>query len=201
MKQGINNQSDILLNREGVKVRNVLVGLGIVLAALVIAIGIVQLKHEAEFEVIYLIIPPEAEVGENVIINATIKNIGESDGTYTAILFIDGTRVEAKDVTISAGFVQTISFSLIKKVEGAYTVRVGKLSRVLTIVAPTKITAEDCLIEPDNKVIFGVAIIQMEDSEIENLGCERGLITYYYGLIWITKMVEKASYHLPLCRR
>lgn len=160
--------------------RNVLIGVGIILAISVITVAILQLKGRAEFEVTSLTISPEVEAGENFTITAIIKNVGESKGTFTAILFIGDVQVEAKNVTIPAGATRTVHFSLVEDIEGTYIAKVGGVSKTFTVGIPFKIMAEDCLIEEDNKIIKSFAITEMENSEIEDIGCERGLYVHYY---------------------
>jgi len=172
--------SAVFLFNLRVKLRNVLIGIGIVFVVSVITVAIVQLERGAEFEVISIAISPEAEVGENITITVIVKNIGRSGGTYTAILFIDGVQVEAKDITISAGATRTVSFSLVKDVEGTYVAKVGKISKTFTVGIPIKIMAENCLLEQDNIIVKCIAITEMENVVIENLGLERVLSVDYY---------------------
>ena len=57
------------------------------------------LPPPADFEVISLDIkPPEVTTGETVSITAEVKNTGDGEGTYTAVLTVDGVKFETKDV-------------------------------------------------------------------------------------------------------
>ena len=88
----------------------------------------------AEFEVISLDIkPPEAMAGETVSITAEVKNIGDSEGSYTAVLTVDGATVETKEVTLAPGASETVSFSLVKDAPGTYEIGIGELSSSLTV--------------------------------------------------------------------
>jgi hypothetical protein len=67
----------------------------------------------AEFEVIALDFQPsEVIAGETVTITAEVKNSGGSEGTYNAILTIDGATVETKEVVLTPGTSRTVTFSL-----------------------------------------------------------------------------------------
>ena len=58
----------------------------------------------AEFEITSLDIqPPEVIAGYPTIITATVRNIGSSEGAYTAILTLDGVILDTKEVVITAG--------------------------------------------------------------------------------------------------
>ena len=88
----------------------------------------------AEFETVSLDIqPPEGIAGSPAIITATVRNIGGSEGAYTAILTVDGATVDTKDVVIAAGSSATVTFILAKDLAGDYEVGIGGLSSSLTI--------------------------------------------------------------------
>ena len=89
----------------------------------------------AEFKEISLDIePPEAVVGEKVSITAVVENIGGSEGTYAAMLTMDGVLVEAKEVVITPGSSEVVAFSLVKDALGTYEVGVGELSSSLIVI-------------------------------------------------------------------
>jgi len=91
-------------------------------------------KTPAEFDLVSLdIVPPEVATGETVSVTAEVKNIGGSEGTYTAILTVDGVQVETKEVTLAPGASETVTFSLVKNIPGTYQVGIGDLSSSLTV--------------------------------------------------------------------
>lgn len=88
----------------------------------------------AKFEVISLDIKPiEVMAGETANITAEVKNTGGSEGSYTAILKIDGIQVETKEVTVSSGISQKVSFTFTKDAAGRYSVEVAGLTGVLKV--------------------------------------------------------------------
>jgi hypothetical protein len=88
----------------------------------------------AAFEVTSLdITPPEATAGETAIVTAEVSNIGGSEGTYTAVLTVDGATVETKDVTLAPSATETVTFSLVKDTPGTYQVGIGGLTSSLTV--------------------------------------------------------------------
>jgi hypothetical protein len=97
---------------------------------------------QAEFNLISLdITPPEVVAGDPVSVAACVKNIGDSEGIYSATLMIDGAVVEKKEVSVAPNDMQTITFSLTKDRAGTYNIAVGELSANL-IVKPTPIQKE-----------------------------------------------------------
>ncbi|MBL7208997.1 MAG: hypothetical protein ISS52_02755 [Dehalococcoidia bacterium] len=93
-----------------------------------------EVPAPAEFEVVSLdVTPPEVRAGDSVSVTAEVKNIGGSEGVYTATLTIDGAQVETKDVSVAPGGTETASFSLVKDEAGTYQVAVGDLSSSLVV--------------------------------------------------------------------
>ena len=68
-----------------------------------------------------------------VTIEAEITNAGEAEGTYTAVLQIDGIAVETKDITLGAGEKETVSFEIIREEEGNYNVAIGDSEIILPV--------------------------------------------------------------------
>jgi hypothetical protein len=88
----------------------------------------------AAFEVTSLnISPSEVTVGETVSIAAEVSNIGDSAGTYNAVLTVDGATVETKDIALAAGASQMVTFSLVKDTPDTYQVSIGELTSSLTV--------------------------------------------------------------------
>jgi len=99
-------------------------------------------KAPAEFEVVSLdITPPEVTAGKTVCVTAEVKNIGGSEGIYTAILTVNGVQVETKNVAMAPGASETVTFSLVKDTPGTYQIGIGGLTSSLT-VKPKSIAKE-----------------------------------------------------------
>lgn len=89
----------------------------------------------AEFEVMSLDIKPmEVVIGETVSIIAEVKNTGGSEGTYAAILTVDGAAIETKKITIIPGSSKRVTFSLVKETPGTYEIGMGELSSSLSVI-------------------------------------------------------------------
>jgi len=108
---------------------------------LILAIGVILLgacstspPQLSEIEVVSLdIVPPEVIAGETVSITAEVRNAGTSQGTYTAVLTVDGVEAETKEIAVAAGAAETITFSLVKDQAGSYEVGIGGLFSTLTV--------------------------------------------------------------------
>ena len=91
----------------------------------------------AEFEVTSLdITPPEVMAGETVSITAEVKNTGDGEGSYTAVLTVDGATIETQEVTLAPGASKTVTFSLVKDSPGTYQVGISDLTSSLTVKEP-----------------------------------------------------------------
>jgi len=110
----------------------------------------------AKFELKSLYIEPEETVlGETVSITAVVENIGGSEGTYAAILTVDGVPVEAKEVAITAGSSKTITFSLVKDTPGIYEIGVEGLKSTLIVKEESEPVVENIEIKYDDGISEG----------------------------------------------
>ena len=108
---------------------------GVVAIVVIVAIAVVILRSKpAEFEVISTTLSPsEATVDQQVIVSVEIKNVGDEEGTYKAILAIDGVEVENKEITIAGGETNIVTFTVVKEIAGTYAIEVGGLTKSLQV--------------------------------------------------------------------
>jgi len=93
------------------------------------------------------IYPPEADIGEMVIISVLVTNTGELEGSYSLTLELNGVIAETREITLAGGS-QTVSFSTAEDEAGAYSVDVNGLegsftvkeAPILPIVLPSAVT-------------------------------------------------------------
>ncbi|EMA63074.1 CARDB domain-containing protein [Halorubrum lipolyticum] len=92
----------------------------------------------------------EIAVGDTVTVTAAIENTGDSDGTYTADLLVDGTVEESKSVDIAAGQTETVTFTRSFDTAGDYTIGVGDgPTRELTVEPePANVSVTDAELSP-----------------------------------------------------
>jgi len=91
----------------------------------------------AAFSVSNLSVQPlEVESQETVTITVSVANTGGTEGSYTAVLKINGVKEAEKSVTITAGGSEIVTFSVTREEAGSYSVTVNGLSASFTIVAP-----------------------------------------------------------------
>jgi len=96
--------------------------------------GTLTVVRPAEFEVGPLIIAPEiATVCKPAFVRAEVTNVGEVEGTYTAVLQVDGVEAETKDVTLAPGEKTTVLFKIIREDEGTYDLAIGDSQKILTV--------------------------------------------------------------------
>ncbi len=77
--------------------------------------------------------PPEASAGEAVTISVFLANAGEADGSYTAILKVNGAIAETKEVSLVGGTSETITFTTSQGESGAYSIDVNGLPGSFTV--------------------------------------------------------------------
>jgi hypothetical protein len=117
--------------------------------ALTMLITLGACAKPAAFEVTSLnVTPTEVTTGETVSITVVVENTGGSEGTYSAVLTIDGATVETKEVVLAAEASKTVSFSLVKDTPGTYQVGIGGLTSSLTV--EQKLVVKEVELKYDN---------------------------------------------------
>jgi len=91
-------------------------------------------QKPAEFEVGPITFEPSTVmVGDSITATATVKNIGDIAGTYTAALSVDGQEVDKKDIAIEPGNSQEVSFQLSKTAAGNYNLAIGDSCAIMAV--------------------------------------------------------------------
>jgi hypothetical protein len=91
-------------------------------------------QKPAEFEVGPITFEPATVmVGDLFAATATVKNIGDVAGTYTATFTIDGQEMGKKDITIEPRNNKEASFQFSKTSPGTYNLAIGDSSATMTV--------------------------------------------------------------------
>ena len=69
-----------------------------------------------------------------VNITLSVANTGETEGSYSVVLKINGVKEAEKSITLAPGKSQNVSFSVTKAEAGSYSVAVEGLSGSFTVV-------------------------------------------------------------------
>ncbi|MBA7560335.1 hypothetical protein ES708_01960 [subsurface metagenome] len=97
-------------------------------------IATVEPPVPAAFTVSKLIISPaKVDIGQSVTITAVVANTGGETGSCEAVLKIDGVLEATKEVTISAGASEEVTFTTSRDVAGSYSVDVNGLTGSFTV--------------------------------------------------------------------
>lgn len=129
----------------------------------------------AEFEVTALNISPSEVVrGESTTVTVDIENIGGREGTYTAILTIDGMEAETKEITLAAGAKETVPFTVTQDAPGTCQIELGGLSRTLRVLKPAEFTVSNLVITPAEPAVWEEATVT---AKVENTGEVEGTYT------------------------
>jgi len=91
--------------------------------------------ESANFEVSNLVIEPaEVLAGETVTITVDVTNSGGAEGTYDAVLLVNGVNELSKEITLAPETTETVRFLLSKDTPGTYSIEVAELNTTLTII-------------------------------------------------------------------
>jgi len=105
------------------------------------------------------ILPAEVQPKETVTIIASVANTGDTEGTYSVVLQINGVKEAEKSVTLAAGKSQEVSFSVAKEETGSYSVDVDGFTGSFTVVvapAPVPVPAPaPPVVKPINWPLIG----------------------------------------------
>jgi hypothetical protein len=92
---------------------------------------------EAEFVVSDLAISPlEAEIFEPVLVTVNVTNIGDKQGEYVANLTINNILEQNQTITVLARNSTLAEFTVLKEIEGNYTVEIGGLTGTVAFKIP-----------------------------------------------------------------
>jgi transcriptional regulator with XRE-family HTH domain len=80
--------------------------------------------------------PAQVNIGETVTITVSVANTGGKEGSYTAVLNINGVKEAEKSLAIAGGDSKIATFSVSRQESGSYSVAVNDLSATFTVVAP-----------------------------------------------------------------
>ena len=141
------------------------------------------------------ITPSAVELAEQVKISALVTNTGSNERSYMVVLKINGAEEVRKEVTLGAGKSETVTFTIVKDIEGSYTVNIdGKVGQFTVIVPlpPTPIPTEALPVQPPTNwwliggiIAGGVVIV--------------GLLVYF--LVWRKRGVLKTILSISTRRR
>lgn len=103
------------------------------LSLLLLLLGLTLLTagcaQPAQFEVSDLTIqPPEVMAGGTVTVTVQVANTGDSAGSHTLTLRLNGEVVETREVPVEAGSTEQVAFSLTPQEQGTHQVEVGGLT-------------------------------------------------------------------------
>jgi len=111
--------------------------------------AIIGTVKPAAFTLSSLVISPaEVAPGEKVNISVSLANTGGLEGSYTAVLKINGVKEAEQSVTIAAGASKTVTFIVAKEEAGSYSVTVDGVSGSFVVVTPVIAPPPPVIIAP-----------------------------------------------------
>ncbi|MDR5673441.1 CARDB domain-containing protein [Halalkaliarchaeum sp. AArc-GB] len=132
--------------------------------------------NDAEFEVTDATLSESTIIeGESVTVSATVENVGDRAGTFTAELQIDGDVVEREDVTVGPGESKEVTFSWTANEADDYEIAVsGESAGTLVVLEPADIEVDDVELSED-EILEGETV--EVTVELENDGEAEGSFT------------------------
>lgn len=104
-----------------------------IIISIVVLTGFI-LWPKAKFTISSLTVSPtEVFVGDEIIVSATVMNVGNADGVYIATIVINGVTVESKGVSLSSGEFTKIFFNIMENKSGDYEIKVGQQKKMFSI--------------------------------------------------------------------
>ena len=97
----------------------------------------------AELNVSNLFItPPVVTAGQTATITIDVTNTGEVEGSHSATLMVNGSKVDTKGLVVAPGTTGKLSFILTEKNTGSYKIEVGELSGLFMVTETGNALAE-----------------------------------------------------------
>jgi hypothetical protein len=119
----------------------------------------------------------EAEVGETITVSVMATNIGNEAGDFSLELFVNNEKRETKNIRLDGGETTNVYFDVVENAEDTYTVKVGDLTGIFTIMAtaplpkPAEFKVTDLIIDPVTVEIGKPVKITVE---VTNIGEKTG---------------------------
>lgn len=133
----------------------------------------VRILTPAAFTVVSLTAdPPTSILGENVKLIATVKNTGETAGTYTCNATMDGVALPTRTVQVEPGATNTVEIPIPSAAAGLHAAQIGKAATMLRVLRPTKISISDISSDrhyvPVNKDI-AIQVTLQNEGDVEGI--------------------------------
>jgi len=149
----------------------------------------------AEFQVTELTInPPSVLADETVDISVKVTNVGEASGSYAVDLQIDGAVIETRNVNLSGGATEVVSFKVTGTSPGTHTVVIGSQSGSFTVEssapASENITLSTLFVRPYEVWEGETVTITAKASNLANEAGTLQARVLIEGVVETTKMFQ-----------
>jgi len=109
---------------------------------------VLKVLKPAEFQFSSLAIAPNpVNAGEETTVRISIKNVGETGGTHTVSLLVDGVAEQTKDITLAGGAMGSASFAISKGSCGSYNIEAGGLKDTLKVIQIERLSTGSFLVK------------------------------------------------------
>jgi len=116
----------------------------------------------AEFNVSNLNIAPNpVKVGEEAVVEISVENVGEVEGTDTVSLIVNEIVEQGKDIIVAGGAIELVSFVISKYSPGNYSIEICGLECVLKVIQPAQLSTGTFLVR---KLRMGNGELEIENG-------------------------------------
>jgi hypothetical protein len=150
-------------------------GLLVVSLTVILVLALLPGCKSAEFEFSSIFLTPDEIIaGEVMHAEVTIRNTGGAEGVYTVRITFDGQLMESRDVILTPGATENVSFTLYPEEPEKYTLEMCGQTKDITVLRPAEFVSGSLSLSPDEIVIGETA---NADVLIKNTGEARGVYT------------------------
>jgi hypothetical protein len=102
-------------------------------------------NNPAEFEVSPLNVSPAIPMADDAIkVSATVKNIGDVEDAYTAVLTVDGKETDRKNIIVASANSSTVDFQVAGVVVGIHEISIDTSQANVTVHGWVPYTIKYC---------------------------------------------------------
>ena len=95
-----------------------------------------------------VVTPEQLVAGSPATVEAQVANVGNASGTYRAILSVDGKEIDGKELSLSAGDKEEVSFSHLFQTPGSAELTIGAHSIKVNVVKPAQLQVLSLSVTP-----------------------------------------------------
>lgn len=147
--------------------------------------------ESAEFEITFFTMEPlEVMSGENVMITASVMNIGAKEGVYHAVLIVDGMEIETQSINLAPGEKKSISFTIVENAPRTHYVELGQIVDTFTVLESAEFVVGNIDITPNPVKVGEETTVSIN---VENVAAGTGTFTTSLVIDGAVEQIKEAT--------